>query len=131
MADRSKSEDKIKQLKAQGIYPYSISKLNTIDNCLREAYYSYRSKDKKERVPSIYGVMGGQIHEVLEHIYNGEADKSDLLVAMQEELANADLVDVNFPKDFRGNETITSKNYPATVLQLKNLQYIRSMITVI
>ena len=106
MADRSKSEDKIKQLKAQGIYPYSISKLNTIDNCLREAYYSYRSKDKKERVPSIYGVMGGQIHEVLEHIYNGEADKSDLLVAMQEELANADLVDVNFPKDFRGNETI-------------------------
>lgn len=106
MADRSKSEDQIKQLKAQGIYPYSISKLNTIDNCLREAYYSYRSKDKRERVPSIYGVMGGQIHEVLEHIYNGEADKSDLLVAMKKELANADLVDVNFPKDFRGNETI-------------------------
>jgi len=97
---------RLKQLRKEGARIYSISKLNALDGCLREAYFSYRDPSKPKRMQSIYGIMGGEIHEVLEDIYNGWATPDALLPAMEKELADADLVGVEFPKDFSGGDAV-------------------------
>ena len=103
MAQRS--EDKrIQELYDKGIKPYSISKLNAIDGCLREAYYTYKEHNRGD--DNIYGIMGTKIHDVLEKIYNKEAKKEDLLPALKAELEYADILGVDFPKDFRGGNSI-------------------------
>ena len=50
--------------------------------------------------------MGGEIHDVLEKIYNNQATGDDLLPALQRELADAELIGVDFPKDFKGGTSI-------------------------
>ena len=63
-------QEKIKQLKSQGIPIYSISKLNTMDECLWSYWLTYM-----EHLPSkenIYTFAGTKIHSCLEKIQNGE-----------------------------------------------------------
>lgn len=105
MAKRE-ADKRIKELYDRGIRPYSISKLNAIDGCLKEAFYSYIANMRDQGRANIYGIMGNSIHEVLEKIYNNEATGADLLPALQEDLDNADLVGVDFPRDFKGGTTI-------------------------
>ncbi len=100
------SDARIKALYDAGIVPYSISKLNAIDGCLKEAFYTYKLGIRDKGKQNIYGIMGSQIHDVLEKIYNNEATQADLLPALQNELADAGMVGVDFPKDFRGGTTI-------------------------
>jgi hypothetical protein len=98
---------KIEELYANKIYPYSISKLNIIDGCHREAYYTYKDEEaKKHKCRSIYGIMGGEIHEVLEDIYNDRATADNLLPALQRELEDASVAGIDFPKDFKGGTSI-------------------------
>ena len=99
-----KQDERIEALYRQGIHPYSISKLNAIDGCLREAYFTYMLHDRGKK--NIYGIMGSKIHDVLEHIYNQEATGEDLLPALESELSDAAMFGVDFPKDFRGGDTI-------------------------
>lgn len=103
---RREADERIKSLYARGIKPYSISKLNAIDGCLKEAFYSYIANMRDQGRANIYGIMGNSIHEVLEKIYNDEATGADLLPALQEDLNNADLVGVDFPRDFKGGTSI-------------------------
>lgn len=105
MAQRE-SDDRIKQLYAQGIVPYSISRLNAIDGCLKEAYYTYVKNMKSQGKANIYGIMGGRVHEVLEQIYNNNADGSALLPALNKDLESAELLGVDFPRDFKGGTSI-------------------------
>lgn len=110
---------RLKQLREQGARIYSISKLNALDGCLREAYFSYRDPKRPKRAQSIYGIMGGEIHEVLEEIYNGRATADALLPAMEKELADADLCGVEFPKDFSGGDAVR-KNWVADMTHFCN-----------
>lgn len=97
----------LQELYDKNITPYSISRLNAIDGCLLEAFYTYKCTDERSvRENSIYGIMGNQIHEVLEGIYNGTATSNDLLPYMKAELEYAELVNVDFPKDFKGGTSI-------------------------
>lgn len=45
----------------EGKHVYSFSKLNTIDNCLYEAYLTYIKH--KKGIPNVYGCMGTEIHD--------------------------------------------------------------------
>lgn len=103
MADRQDNEY-LEKLKANGAHIYSISRVNTIDQCMKQAWYSYVGKIKGE--DNIYGIMGTKIHDTLEKIFNFEAKESDLLPALKEELAWADSIGVDFPKDFKGGTSI-------------------------
>ena len=51
---------------------YSISKLNTIDQCEYQAYLSYVKHAKQSS--SCYSILGTRIHDCLEAIINGEMD---------------------------------------------------------
>ena len=103
MGKREKNEF-IENLKSKGIHPYSISRLNAIDGCLLEAYYTYKKEDRGKQ--NIYGIMGSRIHDVLEGIYNDELDKSALLPALEAELKDAELIGIDFPKDYKGGTAI-------------------------
>ena len=93
-------QEKIKQLKSQGIPIYSISKLNTMDECLWSYWLTYM-----EHLPSkenIYTFAGTKIHSCLERIQNGE--KIDFRKEFQEMLEDAQILGIDFP-----NENIKTK----------------------
>ena len=88
-------QEKIKQLKSQGIPIYSISKLNTMDECLWSYWLTYM-----EHLPSkenIYTFAGTKIHSCLERIQNGE--KIDFRKEFQEMLADAQILGIDFPSE--------------------------------
>ena len=93
-------QEKIKQLKSQSIPIYSISKLNTMDECLWSYWLTYM-----EHLPSkenIYTFAGTKIHSCLERIQNGE--KIDFRKEFQEMLEDAQILGIDFP-----NENIKTK----------------------
>lgn len=83
---------------------YSFSKLSTIENCPYEAYLTYVQHEKGSN--SVYGILGTCIHDKLEEIMNGTAVKADLKTALEQDLEQLELLDLNFPKDFKGGDSI-------------------------
>lgn len=93
-------QEKIKQLKAQGVPIYSISKLNTMDECLWSYWLTYmKHLPSKE---NIYTFAGTKIHSCLERMQNGE--KIDFKKEFQEMLEDAQILGIDFP-----NENIKTK----------------------
>lgn len=103
MAERE-VDPRLKELWDSGKTIYSISRLDSINNCLYGAYRTYILKDRGKN--NIYAVLGGKIHDVLENIVNGNATEDDLLPAMQDELENAELMGLEFPKSEDGSSPI-------------------------
>ena len=83
---------------------YSISKINTIDECLYEAYNAYILHNKG--MNGVYGILGGKIHDCLEQITNKEATTDKLLPTLEEELNDLEMLGLSFPKDFKGGDSI-------------------------
>lgn len=83
---------------------YSISKLNTVDNCEYEAWNTYINKDRGKN--GVYGIMGGKTHDKLEQIINNEATEAELLPTLRSELSDLEMLGIDFPKDFKGGNCI-------------------------
>jgi len=83
---------------------YSISRLDTINRCLYEAYRTYVLDDRGDK--NVYTILGSSIHECLENIVNNKASEADLLPAMQSELETLDMLGLEFPKDIKGGNSI-------------------------
>lgn len=103
IGQRAKNEE-LERLFAEGKNVYSFSKLNSIDNCLYGAYLSYVKH--KKGLPNVYGCMGGEIHDTLEMIVNGECAESALIPAMYKELDDMEMLGIEFPKDRNGGDSI-------------------------
>ena len=103
MAKREK-DSRLQELFDSGKSVYSISKCNTIEECLYEAYNTYVLH--KKGTNGIYGILGTKIHDKLEEIINGVATVAELPEALNEELLDLDMIGVEFPKDFKGNDSI-------------------------
>lgn len=97
-------DPKLQELFDQGKSVWSISKANTVDNCLYEAWCTY--KKHMTGASGIYGLMGGKIHDKLEAIINGSATESELSQVLNEELSDLDMLGIDFPKDMRGGTSI-------------------------
>lgn len=97
-------DPRLQELYDKGVNLYSISKINTIDQCLYQAYKTYilhqRGKD------NVYGIMGSKVHDTLEAIMNDMATEKDLLTALQSELEDMSMLGIDFPKDFKGGTSI-------------------------
>ena len=98
------SDPRLQELYDKNISVYSISRLDTINNCKYEGYRTYILKDKGK--PNIYAELGGQIHEILEGITKGTNTEADLFPAIKTELDNLEALSIEFPKDKSGNDTI-------------------------
>lgn len=103
MSDR-KVEPELQKLLDQGIDVYSISKLNTINQCPYQAYLAY--VEKAPRQTKIYGVLGGITHDAIERCIKDQADTSIIKESIKKELKNLDTLGVDFPLDRNGNPTI-------------------------
>ena len=97
-------DPRLQELFNLGKSVYSISKCNTIEECLYEAYNTYILH--KKGVNGIYGVLGTKIHAKLQEIMEGTATESELLDTLNEELLDLDMLNIQFPKDFKGNDSI-------------------------
>lgn len=98
------TDKRLEKLKASGKTIYSISRLDTINHCLYEAYRTYILHERGEN--NVYAMLGGKVHDVLENIVNGKATEADLQPAVDEELEDIDLLGLSFPKDFKGEDSI-------------------------
>ncbi|MEQ6355120.1 PD-(D/E)XK nuclease family protein [Lysinibacillus sp. M3] len=104
-----KAEDKVKQLRADGHIVWSISRINTYDNCQFEYYNSYILKNKG--IQNCYSSPGTFIHGKVEKYYKGDdevkhtfSNDFDILMAENELLGldfPSDLIRDNFVKDVK------------------------------
>lgn len=93
-----RAEDKrITELQDKGIELFSISKLDSINQCLYSAYLTYRLDNRGGN--NIYAIMGSKLHDVLEQMAHGEATTEDLVKAMLSELEDMDMLGIHFPNE--------------------------------
>lgn len=78
-----------------GAKVYSISRANTIDQCLYQAYLTYGKRVKGRS--SVYGILGGKVHDTLEEIVNGLTSENVLPDVVDNELLDIDLAGIDFP----------------------------------
>lgn len=103
MAIREK-DPRLQALYDTGKQVYSISRCNTISHCLYEAYKTYILHEKGSN--GIYGILGTKIHDKLQEIMEGTASADELTPTLNEELSDLDMLNIQFPKDFKGNDSI-------------------------
>lgn len=107
-------KEKIQQLRDEGNTIYSISRLNTIDECGWEYWQTYiehlQGKD------NIYGFTGTKIHKCLENIQEGI--KVDFPLEIKKMLDEAKFLDIVFPNEkieekWKKNIVSFAQNYRA------------------
>jgi len=103
MAERKKQVE-LQKLFEQGIEIYSFSKLDTINQCLYQAYLTYL--EHRRGTDNIYGMMGTVVHDALENLIHDDIAEDDILPIIQNGLSDCELLGVEFPKDKNGQETI-------------------------
>jgi len=103
MAKRE-TDPRLQELYDTGCPVYSISKCNIINECLYEAYNTYVLRRKG--INNIYGVLGTRIHDKLEQIIKGESSADELPDTLNQELLDLEMLNIQFPKDFRGNDSV-------------------------
>lgn len=113
-----KKDPRLQALYDAGKNVYSFSKLSSIENCPYGAYLSYIAH-QKNRKQGIWGVLGGKFHDKLEEIMNNEADKKELIPLVETELEYLDMLGIEFPKDFKGNDSIRN-NWIANMQHFSN-----------
>ncbi len=101
---KREQDSRLQSLFDAGVNVYSISKCNTIAECLYEAYQTYVLHNRGTN--GIYGVLGTRIHDQLELIVNGGATPDTLPDVLNQELLDLEFLGLSFPKDFKGNDTI-------------------------
>ena len=102
-----REEQKVLQkIRDNGGEVYSISRLNTINQCPYQAYLQYvKGVNGKS---NIWALAGNEIHTVLEKCIHGEIEdsKSALRKAINDELDYANTLGIDFPLDRNDNPTI-------------------------
>lgn len=88
---------KKEELMKQGVPIYSISRLNSFNQCKYGYYKTYiegnRGKD------NVYSIAGSSIHDVLENIYTGKATKEDLIKAYDGTMMKCEMFGIKFPTE--------------------------------
>lgn len=88
-------KEKIKELRDKGIPIYSISRLNTVDNCGWEYWQTYM--EHAEPKENIYSFAGTKIHTALEQLQNNK--DINLPKEIEDILNQAEILDIHFPSD--------------------------------
>lgn len=103
MASRE-NDERLDRLRAEGKTIYSISRIDSINNCLYGAYRTYVLGERGNG--NVYSCAGTITHDTLEAITNGLKTEADLLPAIKAELDNLELMGIDFPKDRNGGNSI-------------------------
>lgn len=90
-------QEKMELLKQQGYTVYSISRLNSFNQCKYGYNKTYNEKDRGKN--NIYAIAGSSIHETLENIYNDKATKEDLIKAYEGTMKKCEMFGIKFPTE--------------------------------
>lgn len=88
-------KEKIKELRDRGVPIYSISRLNTVDNCGWEYWQTYM--EHLTQKDNIYSFTGTKIHKCLEEIQNGK--QINFSQEINDMLEEAKMLDIIFPSE--------------------------------
>lgn len=86
-------KEEIERLKKNNVPVYSISRLNTFDNCKYEYYLGYMAQNVPRE--NIYGFTGTSIHSCLEKLQNGK--NLDFEQEIKNTLNQAEFLGLHFP----------------------------------
>lgn len=92
---------------------WSYSRLSTFHTCPHE-YYLGRIL-KKEGVNNIYGLCGGNAHDILERLYNGEIAYEDMANRFEQDFLDVEVSDYKFTSDVDKNEKMM-KSYKGDII---------------
>lgn len=131
--------EKLEKLRNKGITVYSISRLNNFNQCQLGYYYTYVLKNtcldcghissniidecpkcKSNNIVcdrgknSIYGVMGGHMHDCLQNICDGNGTYEDMFNTYKTELNRCKLQGIKFPSDTIGESWQNDMNHFVT-----------------
>lgn len=106
IAERAK-DPRLQALYDEGVNLYSFSKLGTINQCLYSAWRTYILHDRG--LGSIYTDLGSASHDAIENFIAGTLNHDDMLPAFRDALVQCELLGYDFPKDFRGEDSIKIK----------------------
>lgn len=84
----------IEELQANNVPVYSISRLDSINNCKYEAYLTYIEGNRG--IDSVYTLLGGKMHEMLEAIVNDELDPKEMADIFKREVETGEMFGVKF-----------------------------------
>lgn len=91
------TEDKLKQLRADGHTVWSFSRLGSFNNCNYEYYNTYILKDRGEG--NCYTEAGSFVHEYIEGIYRKEKDKLQFSQDFNAKMVENEFLGIDFPSE--------------------------------
>ncbi len=94
MAKR-KEDPRITKLKEEGKTVYSISRLNTFNQCEYEYYITYILGNRGQ--DNCYSIAGTKMHDHLESIHNGESTEEEMKNDFENMLIEFELNGIEFP----------------------------------
>ena len=108
-----REEDKrLKELRDAGAEIYSISRLNTMNQCPYQAYLNYVKNIKGS--DNVWALLGGYLHDALQKCIDTGCSEDIVLDSIQKELDNLDIIGIDFPKDKNGG-TVIRENWIANM----------------
>lgn len=92
---------------------WSFSRMNLFKTSPYSYYLKYIAQKEEDNDNSIYGVMGGCVHDILEKYYNDEIKYEDMIDEFKDAwMTNVDVLDLKFDRtDEEKNKKIANKYY--------------------
>ena len=94
-----KSEQQVKDLRNQGVEIWSVSRLNSYNDCAYGYKNSYVGEDRTRGKDNIYSIAGSEIHDILEDIHNDKREVSELKGVYDGIITKSQLFDIKFPNE--------------------------------
>lgn len=87
----------VKELKNNGKTIYSISRLNSFNDC--KLAYKYTYIDYKKGIDNVYNLLGTLCHDNKEALLKGKITKEDFLKIFDDEIFELDIKGIEFPNE--------------------------------
>lgn len=97
-------EDRLKELREQGKNIYSISRLNSLNQCPYAAYITYVLGDRGNN--NVWAALGSIMHDTLQDIIDNGTSTEVLINHLNDGVDNLEISGIDFPKDRNGGSTI-------------------------
>ena len=97
-------EDKVEELKRQGKTVYSISRLNSLNQCPYAAYITYKLDDRGDE--NVWAALGSIMHDTLQDIIDNGTSTDKLHEKLEDGIDNMEISGIDFPKGKNGDNSI-------------------------
>lgn len=125
-------DPRLTELRQKGCNIYSISRLNSLNQCPYAAYITYVLGDRGGS--NVWAALGSIMHDTLQDIIDNGTDTETLIQNLNDGVDNLDISGIDFPKDRNGgssirdnwvkNMTTFCKNFKAPAGEFKTEQLV-------